>query len=147
MLADVYLAGGVRTPIGGFAGALASVSAPALGSTAIRAALERAGVEAERVDEVIFGNVLFVIQHTLAQSQINRRLANPMMSFKYLQRRSFLCYRLLGTFPARMLSLAQRRLSNNQGVYWRYECFLKSTKSNVMANYPPFAEHIIQRVR
>jgi acetyl-CoA C-acetyltransferase len=58
MLTDVYLAGAVRTPIGGFNGALAEVSAAALGSAAIRAALERAGAAADQVDEVIMGNVL-----------------------------------------------------------------------------------------
>lgn len=54
----VVLAGATRTPIGSFSGALAEVPAPKLGSIAIRAALERAGVAPERVDEVIMGNVL-----------------------------------------------------------------------------------------
>jgi acetyl-CoA C-acetyltransferase len=58
MLKNVYLAGGVRTPIGGFCGGLSSVSAPALGSLVAGAALQRAGVDKEHVDEVIFGNVL-----------------------------------------------------------------------------------------
>ncbi|NUQ63280.1 MAG: acetyl-CoA C-acetyltransferase [Pirellulales bacterium] len=58
MNADVVLAGGVRTPIGALAGALAEVPAPSLGSTVIKAALGRAGVAGEQVDEVIFGNVL-----------------------------------------------------------------------------------------
>jgi acetyl-CoA C-acetyltransferase len=58
MLNNVYLAGAGRTAIGGFCGTLAEVSAPALGSTVIKAALQRAGVTAEQVDEVIFGNVL-----------------------------------------------------------------------------------------
>lgn len=52
------LAGAVRTPIGSFLGALSSVPAPQLGAVAIREALRRAGVEPERVDEVIMGNVL-----------------------------------------------------------------------------------------
>jgi len=55
---DIVLAGAVRTPIGGFGGALAEVPAPALGSTAARAALERAGIQPDAVDEVIFGNVV-----------------------------------------------------------------------------------------
>ncbi len=55
---DVFLAGAVRTAIGGFGGAFAEVSAPVLGSATVRAALERSGVSPERVDEVIFGNVL-----------------------------------------------------------------------------------------
>lgn len=58
MMGDVYLAGGVRTAIGSFGGALAEVSAPVLGSVVIRAALGRAGIAADHVDEIIFGNVL-----------------------------------------------------------------------------------------
>ena len=55
---DIVLAGAVRTPIGVFGGALAEVPAPALGSAAARAALERAGVKPDAVEEVIFGNVV-----------------------------------------------------------------------------------------
>jgi len=58
MLTDVFLAGPIRTPIGGFNGALAELPATALGGAVIRAALERAGVAADQVDEVIMGNVL-----------------------------------------------------------------------------------------
>lgn len=58
MRSAVYLAGAARTPIGAFCGALADVPAPTLGSVAIKAALERAGVAADQVDEVIMGNVL-----------------------------------------------------------------------------------------
>jgi len=47
-----------RTPIGSFGGGLAGQSAPQLGTVAIRAALERAGVATDQVDEVIVGNVL-----------------------------------------------------------------------------------------
>src|SRR5919112_1336802 len=47
-----------RTPIGKFLGALSTVSAPELGAVAIRAALERAGVAAGEVQEVIMGNVI-----------------------------------------------------------------------------------------
>jgi acetyl-CoA C-acetyltransferase len=52
----VVLAGGVRTPIGNFGGALASSSAAELGGWAARAALERAGLPAASVDEVILGH-------------------------------------------------------------------------------------------
>lgn len=58
MRKEVVLAGGVRTAIGGLGGSLAEVSAPALGSIAIKAALERSGVALDQVDEVILGNVL-----------------------------------------------------------------------------------------
>src|SRR4051812_28692729 len=58
MIADVYLAGLARTAIGSFGGAFAEVPATTLGSAVIRAALQRAGVDPARVDEVIMGNVL-----------------------------------------------------------------------------------------
>ncbi len=54
----IVIVGMARTPIGGFQGELAALTAPELGSTAIGAALERAGVAAEQVDEVIMGCVL-----------------------------------------------------------------------------------------
>lgn len=49
---------GARTPIGSFQGALASLSAPQLGSIAVKAALERAGVPGDAVGEVYLGCVL-----------------------------------------------------------------------------------------
>lgn len=58
MAKNIYLAGGARTAIGAFCGAFESMPAPALGSIAIRAAIERAGIPANKVDEVIFGNVV-----------------------------------------------------------------------------------------
>jgi acetyl-CoA C-acetyltransferase len=48
----------VRTPMGGFQGALKDLPAPGLGAAAIRAAVERAGVAPGEIDEVIMGNVL-----------------------------------------------------------------------------------------
>jgi len=47
-----------RTPIGKFLGALSSLTAPELGAIAIKAAIERAGVPMEDIDEVIMGNVV-----------------------------------------------------------------------------------------
>jgi acetyl-CoA C-acetyltransferase len=58
MMTPVYIASIARTPIGSFLGNLASVSAPALGATAIRAAVSRAKLKPEQVDEVLMGNVL-----------------------------------------------------------------------------------------
>jgi acetyl-CoA C-acetyltransferase len=55
---EVYIISAVRTPIGSFGGALASLSATELGAAAIKGALERAGVDKEQVQEVIMGNVL-----------------------------------------------------------------------------------------
>ncbi len=55
---EVYLAGGMRTPIGGFSGAFAEVPAPVLGSTAIKAAVKQSKVPPAEIEEVIFGNVV-----------------------------------------------------------------------------------------
>ncbi|MBK7863367.1 MAG: thiolase family protein [Archangiaceae bacterium] len=58
MARDVVIVGAARTPIGAFQGALSSLSAPQLGAIAIKAALERAGVKPEAVEEVLMGCVL-----------------------------------------------------------------------------------------
>jgi len=55
---DVVIVGAARTPIGTFLGGLSPLTAPQLGSIAIKAALERAGVDPAKVDEVWMGNVL-----------------------------------------------------------------------------------------
>ncbi|HAD26176.1 MAG TPA: acetyl-CoA C-acetyltransferase [Alphaproteobacteria bacterium] len=54
----IVIVGAARTPMGGFQGELAGVTAPELGSAAISAALSRAGVPAADVDEVLMGCVL-----------------------------------------------------------------------------------------
>jgi acetyl-CoA C-acetyltransferase len=54
----VYIVSAVRTPIGSFGGALKDFSAPQLGAIAIRAAVERAGIQPEQVEEVLMGCVL-----------------------------------------------------------------------------------------
>lgn len=55
---EIVILGSARTPIGSFQGALASFSAPKLGAFAIKAALERAGVKPEQVENVTMGSVL-----------------------------------------------------------------------------------------
>jgi acetyl-CoA C-acetyltransferase len=55
---DIVILSGARTPIGSFLGSLSTVPAPRLGATAIKAALERAGVAPEQIEQVIMGNVL-----------------------------------------------------------------------------------------
>ena len=54
----IVIASAARTPVGSFNGAFANVPAHELGATAIAAALQRAGVAPEDVDEVVFGQVL-----------------------------------------------------------------------------------------
>ncbi|HGM5579397.1 TPA: acetyl-CoA C-acyltransferase [Pseudomonas putida] len=54
----IVIVSAVRTPMGGLQGDLKSLSAPQLGSVAIRAAVERAGIDAASVEQVLFGCVL-----------------------------------------------------------------------------------------
>jgi acetyl-CoA C-acetyltransferase len=69
-MTDIVIVSGARTPVGAFLGAFAGVPAHRLGEAAIRAALERAGIAAEEVGEVILGQVL-----TAAQGQNPARQA------------------------------------------------------------------------
>jgi acetyl-CoA C-acetyltransferase len=55
-LGDVYILSAVRTPIGKFGGSLASMTAVDMGVVAAKAAMERAGVQPQQVEETIFGN-------------------------------------------------------------------------------------------
>ncbi|MYZ48646.1 acetyl-CoA C-acyltransferase [Propylenella binzhouense] len=69
-MTEVVIASAARTPVGSFNGAFASVPAHDLGATAIKGALERAGVAPDEVDEVILGQIL-----TAAQGQNPARQA------------------------------------------------------------------------
>jgi acetyl-CoA C-acetyltransferase len=62
---QVYIVSAVRTPIGSFGGVLKDVAAPKLGAIAIRAAVEKAGIKPDDVDEVFMG---CVIQANLGQA-------------------------------------------------------------------------------
>ena len=55
---EVVIVSAVRTPIGSFMGALSSVPAPVLGATAIKAALDKIGLEVSLVEEVLMGHVV-----------------------------------------------------------------------------------------
>ena len=55
---DVVILSAARTPVGSFLGRLSSLPAPVLGAAAIRGALERAGVAADEIEQVVMGNVL-----------------------------------------------------------------------------------------
>lgn len=55
-MADAFLVGGVRTPVGRYGGALSQVRPDDLAALAIKEAVERAGVPSSAVDEVVFGN-------------------------------------------------------------------------------------------
>ncbi len=55
---DIVIVSAARTPVGAFNGAFANLPAHELGKTAIHVALERAGIEGDRVNEVIMGQIL-----------------------------------------------------------------------------------------
>ena len=57
-MSDIVIVSAARTPVGSFNGALSSLPAHELGKIAIQAAVERAGIQASEVDEVIMGQVL-----------------------------------------------------------------------------------------
>ncbi|MGR4862481.1 acetyl-CoA C-acetyltransferase [Caulobacter sp. LARHSG274] len=57
-MSDIVIVSAARTPVGSFLGALSSLPAHELGKVAIQAAIERAGITAAEVDEVILGQVL-----------------------------------------------------------------------------------------
>ena len=55
---EVYIISAVRTPMGSYGGVLSSVPATKLGATAIKGAIEKAGIDASEIQEVYMGNVL-----------------------------------------------------------------------------------------
>ena len=62
MSESIVIVGAARTPMGGFQGDFSSLAAHDLGGAAIRAAVERAGISADAVGEVLFGNCLMAGQ-------------------------------------------------------------------------------------
>jgi acetyl-CoA C-acetyltransferase len=73
----VVIVSAARTPIGGLLGDFAGVAAWELGATAIRAAVERAGVPGDAVDEVLMGNCLMAGQGQAPARQAMRRAGLP----------------------------------------------------------------------
>jgi len=77
MVREVVIASAVRTPIGAFQGSLAALTASQLGSIAIKAALQRAGVEGKHVNEVLMGCVLPAGQGQAPARQASRGAGIP----------------------------------------------------------------------
>ena len=75
---DVVIVGYARTPIGKFQGGLSSLTAMDLGGRAIAAALERAGVAPEQVDQVYMGHVLQAGQGQITARQAAVKAGIPM---------------------------------------------------------------------
>jgi acetyl-CoA C-acetyltransferase len=77
---DVVIVGAARTAVGSFNGSFGSTPAHELGAVAIRAALERSGVEADRVSEVIMGQILTAAQGQNPARQASIKAGVPMGS-------------------------------------------------------------------
>ncbi|MCW0236215.1 MAG: acetyl-CoA C-acyltransferase [Ferrovibrio sp.] len=73
----IVIASAIRTPLGRFGGALSSIAGNELGAVAIKAALERAGVKGEEIDEVLMGCVLPAGQGQAPARQAARKAGLP----------------------------------------------------------------------
>lgn len=71
MKRSVVIVSGVRTPIGGFGGSLASITPCELATAVAREAIARAGIEPDQVEQTIFGNVI----HTKPEDMYISRIA------------------------------------------------------------------------
>src|SRR5215213_4385155 len=79
MLNDpIVIVGAARTPMGGFQGDFASLSASDLGAVAIKAAIERAGIAPADVQEVVMGNVLPAGQGQAPARQASLKAGIPL---------------------------------------------------------------------
>ena len=109
---DVVIVSAARTPVGSFNGAFATTPAHDLGAIAIKAALERAGIEPGRVSEVIMGQIL-----TAAQGQNPARQASIAAGIP-VESPAWGVNQLCGSRPAhggaRLSGAAQRRFRNRR---------------------------------
>jgi acetyl-CoA C-acetyltransferase len=76
-LSKTVILGAARTPVGKMGGGLSSLDATELGGVAIKAALQRAGVEGERVDHVVMGQVLQAGQGQIPSRQAQIKAGIP----------------------------------------------------------------------
>ena len=77
MAESIVIVSAARTPIGGLLGDFASLAAWELGAVAVKAAVERAGVPGDAVDEVLLGNCLMAGQGQAPARQAMRRAGLP----------------------------------------------------------------------
>jgi acetyl-CoA C-acetyltransferase len=99
---DVVIASAARTAIGDFGKSLRDVPTTELGTTAARAAIERAGIEPERVDQVVFGNVI----HTAPEDMYMARVVGINAGIPK-EAPAFTVNRLCGTGVQAIVSAAQ----------------------------------------
>jgi acetyl-CoA C-acetyltransferase len=77
---EVVIVGACRTPIGKFMGSLKDVSARELAMTAGKAAIERAGISPEIIDEIVMGQLYTAMQGSLPARQVGMRIGLPARS-------------------------------------------------------------------
>jgi acetyl-CoA C-acetyltransferase len=99
---DVVIASAARTAIGGFGKSLRDVPTTDLGATAARAAIDRAGLQPEQVDQVVFGNII----HTAAEDMYMARVVG-MKAGVPKEAPAFTVNRLCGTGVQAIVSAAQ----------------------------------------
>ena len=83
MSEDIVIVSAARTPVGSFNGALGTLAAHALGTIAVKAAMERAGIEGADVDEVILGQILTAAQgqNPARQAAVNAGIPDSKTAF------------------------------------------------------------------
>jgi acetyl-CoA C-acetyltransferase len=99
---DVVIASATRTAIGGFGKSLAGVATTDLGATAAKAAIERAGLQPEQIEQVVFGNVI----HTDPEDMYMSRVVG-MKAGVPKESPAFTVNRLCGTGVQSIISAAQ----------------------------------------
>ena len=107
---DVVIVSAARTPVGSFNGAFATLPAHDLGAIAIKAALERAGIEPARVSEVIMGQILTAAQGQNPARQASIAAGIPVESPAWGVNQ--LCGSGLRTVALGLSGAAQRRFRN-----------------------------------
>jgi acetyl-CoA C-acetyltransferase len=108
---DVVISSAVRTAIGSYGKSLKDVAPTELGATAAREALDRAGVAAEQVDHVVFGNVI----HTEPADMYMARVVGMKAGIPK-ETPAFTVNRLCGTGVQAIVSAAQAIQSGDVGV-------------------------------
>src|SRR5918912_2665940 len=99
---DVVIASATRTAIGGFGKSLAGVPTTDLGATAAKAAIERANIQPEQVEQVVFGNII----HTAPEDMYMARVVG-MKAGVPKESPAFTVNRLCGTGVQAIVSAAQ----------------------------------------
>jgi acetyl-CoA C-acetyltransferase len=110
-MTDVVISAAARTAVGSYGKSLKDVPPTELGATAVSAALERAGVEGERVDQVVFGNVI----HSAPEDMYMARVVGMKAGIPK-EVPAFTVNRLCGTGVQSIVSGAQAIQTGDAGV-------------------------------